>query len=73
MDQGPNYKIQPSERTSVSSPKGKELKKMLYFQKSLHSFDSPAVSIFSSSGLELQLGHPIRVDLQQEFEDTSNQ
>ena len=33
----------------------------------MRSFDSPAVSIFSSSGLELQLGHPIRADLRQEF------
>ena len=32
----------------------------------MHSFEFPAVSIFSSSGLELQLGHPIASDLRQD-------
>ena len=36
----------------------------------MRSFDSPAVSIFSSSGLELQLGHLIKADLRQEFGTT---
>ena len=33
----------------------------------MRSFDFTAVSIFSSSGLELQLGHPITTDLRQLF------
>ena len=62
------HKIQPSNIETKPSQKRKEIKEStLFFRISLRSFDFPAISIFSSSGLELQLGHPITTDLRQEF------
>ena len=63
------HKIQPSNIETKPPPqKRKEIKEStLFFRISLRSFDFPAISIFSSSGLELQLGHPITTDLRQEF------
>ena len=62
------HKIQPSNIETKPSQKRKEIKEStLFFRISLCSFDFPAISIFSSSGLELQLGHPITTDLRQEF------
>ena len=65
------HKIQPSNIKTKPSQKRKEIKEStLFFRISLHSFDFPAISIFSSSGLELQLGHPVTTDLRQEFRIT---
>ena len=62
------HKSQPSSIKTKPHRREKKLKKVLYFFRiSLRSFDFPAISIFSSSGLELQLGHPITTDLRQEF------
>ena len=50
-----------------TTPEEKEIEeKFFIYRISLRSFEFPAVSIFSSSGLELQLGHPIASDLQQD-------
>ena len=62
------HKIQPLNIETKPPQKRKEIKEStLFFRISLHSFDFPAISIFSSSSLELQLGHPITTDLRQEF------
>ena len=62
------HKIQPSNIKTKPSQKRKEIiESTLFFRISLHSFDFSAISIFSSFDLELQLGHPITTDLQQEF------
>ena len=62
------HKIQPSNIKTKSPQKRKEIKEStLFFRISLCSFDFPAISIFSTSGLELQLDHPITTDLRQEF------
>ena len=62
------HKIQPSNIETKPSQKRKEIKEStLFFRISLRSFDFPTISIFSSFGLELQLGHPITTDLRKEF------
>ena len=59
---------------SIPPQKRKKLKKSSLFTEYYHSFEFSAVSIFSSSGLELQLGHPIASDLRQTsgFSSTNN-